>query len=133
MGTVEPSISTATTKDILPRMMLTIILFLCSVSVTTISSVPIEQTRETTCDKIQMGANLLLAAEEATGCCQEDDCERVENEDCRVFAQEKLQPCLLNNDESCTIEAVRHSIATLCLPAQTSETLAKLLSTFAHL
>ena len=90
-------------------MMLAVILFLCGV--TTISSVPVEPTGEVvTCETIMMGADLLSLAKEAMGkfCCQGEDCPRVENEDCRAFAQEQLQPCLLDSEDGdCAIEAMK--------------------------
>merc|ERR1712018_747949 len=49
---------------------------------------------------------MLLGTEEREDCCQGEDCERVENEDCRAYVEEQLQPCLLNNDANCTLEAI---------------------------
>ena len=90
--------------------MLTITLFLCGI--TLITSAPTESTdispnMETgACELIQENANIFLVIETVFGCCEEPDCEQVENEDCKIAVQEKLQPCLLNSNTSCASEAL---------------------------
>ena len=86
-------------------MLLTVTLFLCSI--TAIASVPVESSEDVICESILEGGNLLYSAEEALACCQGEDCEQVENEECRIFSQDQLQPCLINSDEACVEETIK--------------------------
>ena len=92
-------------------MMLTVILFLCSI--TAINSVPVESSEDVNCETILTGADLLYSAEEAMSCQSQS---KVENEDCRILSQEELQPCLINSDETCVGETIGSLLETTECP-----------------
>ena len=88
-------------------MMLTVLLFLCSITV--IASVPVEPSEDVTCETILKGADLLYSAEEAMSCPTQS---KVKNEDCHLLSQEQLQPCLINSDETCVGKAIESLLPT---------------------
>ena len=83
-------------------MMLTVLLFLCSITV--IAPVPVPATEDVICETILTAADYLSSAREAMSCRQTQiqDCEQVEKEDCRILSQKLLQPCLINLDKDCS-------------------------------